>query len=236
MIIGILQCDQIHHQLIAQHGYYVEMFVKLFHQIDPSIEFQLYDVEQGQFPDTIDAADAYLITGSRHGVNDGFAWINALEDYVRQLHSMQKKIIGICFGHQLIAKALGGTVIKAPQGWQVGISTNRLVQKKAWISPHLEEFKLLVSHQDQVVKLPPGAELLAQNDFCPFYMLQIADTIFSVQGHPEFTKSYSRSLIETRETILGKERFEQGLNSLKEEPDNTLLAQWLINFLQIIRM
>lgn len=84
------------------------MFVDLLLSVVRDIEWVIYDVEHGEFPENKDEVHAYIITGSRHGVNDGHAWILQLEEFVRQLHAAQKKVLGICFGHQLIAKALGG--------------------------------------------------------------------------------------------------------------------------------
>ncbi|STX37818.1 glutamine amidotransferase-related protein [Legionella feeleii] len=232
MNLGLLQCDEVQEKFAPVHGRYPDMFARLLKKADPSLEFVVYDVRQGELPITIDTCDAYLITGSRHGVNDDLPWIRVLEDFVLQLNNAAKKVIGICFGHQLIAKALGGEVIKSPKSWGVGMSQNKMTQQKPWMIPQRDNFKLLVSHQDQVVTLPLNAEILAGSDFCPFYMLQFGDNLFTIQGHPEFTKAYSQALIEDRERILGKECYEQGLKSLQQDADDELIAQWIINFLR----
>ncbi|MCL9684693.1 glutamine amidotransferase-related protein [Legionella maioricensis] len=231
MNLGILKCDSVSDIFVAEHGQYTEMLAALLRPVAPSINFTVFDAEQGELPGDIHAADAYLITGSRHGVNDGFPWITQLEEFVRTLHAAQKKVIGICFGHQLIAKALGGKVIKSPKGWGVGMSQNTLVQFKEWMIPHQKTFNLLVSHQDQVVELPKQAEILASSDFCPFYMMQIGNHFFSIQGHPEFTKAYSRALMTSREDTLSEIEFERGMNSLEWHEDDGLIAQWIISFL-----
>ncbi|PWY56390.1 GMP synthase [Legionella qingyii] len=231
MNIGILQCDQVDPRLIEVHGTYSEMYIKLLHQEGPNLSFTVYDVRYDELPSHIDAADAYVITGSRYGVNDDLAWISALEEFIRRLHAARKKIIGICFGHQLIAKALGGKVIKSHQGWGIGMSVNKITQHKPWMSPSLGILNLIVSHQDQVVFLPEEAEVLAASDFCPFYMLQIGDNLLTVQGHPEFSKRYSQALIELRKNNLGKELAAQGLKSLQQHCDDKVFAKWVINFL-----
>lgn len=230
MNLGILQCGHVREQFVTEHGKYPDMFSRLLKQADPTISFTLYDTEHNELPASIDTCDAYLITGSRHCVNDGYSWINDLERFVRQLHAAQKKVIGICFGHQLIAKALGGKVIKSPNGWGVGMSKNKITQKKSWMNPTSEQFNLPMSHQDQVVELPPGTDIVASNDFCPFYMLQIGNNL-TVQGHPEFSKAYTQALIEFRKDILDTPRYEQGLKSLQWDKNDTLVAQWMINFL-----
>lgn len=231
MKIGILQCDEVHEKFIAEHGHYPDMFAALLHQADPSLTFEVYDIEHGEFPEEINAAEAYLITGSHHSVNDDFPWIANLEAFIRQLHLAKKKVVGICFGHQLIAKALGGKVIKSPKGWGIGMAKNQITHHKPWMNPPQDNLHLLVSHQEQVVELPSDAEVLASSDFCPFYLLQIKENLFTVQGHPEFSKGYSQALIEDRKDILGKERLEQGLMSLTMDLDSDLFAKWIVNFL-----
>lgn len=232
MNIGILQCDEVLEKFIAEHGKYSSMYTKLLHKTNLSLTCTVYDVEKGELPAHIDAADAYLITGSRHGVNDGLPWIAKLEGFIRQLDIAKKKVIGICFGHQLIAKALGGKVIKSPKGWGIGISINKIRLQKSWMRPLKEELNLIVSHQDQVMELPLGAEVLASSDFCPFYMMQIRENFFTVQGHPEYSKAYSQALIEDRKDIYDKELTRQGLKSLELDVDDSLLAKWIGNFLR----
>jgi GMP synthase-like glutamine amidotransferase len=230
--LGILKCDNVSDIFVAEYSQYPDMFANLLRPIDPTIDFTIFDVEHGEWPADIHAADAYLITGSRHGVNDGFVWINQLEEFIRTLYKAQKKVIGICFGHQLIAKALGGKVVKSPNGWGVGMSQNQIIQHKKWMTPYQKEVNLIVSHQDQVVELPQSAEVLATSDFCLYYMMQIGTNFFTVQGHPEFTKGYSKALMLSREDILGEKECEKGIKSLDLREDDALIAQWIMNFLK----
>jgi GMP synthase-like glutamine amidotransferase len=231
MNLGILKCDSVSDIFVAEHGQYPEMFSSLLRSVDFNPQLTVFDVEHGELPTHINAADAYLITGSRHGVNDGFPWIAQLEEWVCSLYAAQKKVIGICFGHQLIAKALGGKVIKSSKGWGVGMSQNTVVQVKDWMKPQQTSFNVLMSHQDQVVHLPQHAEVIARNDFCPFYMLQINNHFLTIQGHPEFTKAYSRALMISREDTVTELEFERGMQSLELHNDANLVAQWIINFL-----
>ena len=230
MNLGILQCAQVQEKFAPQHGQYPDMFIKLLKQIDSTLSFTSYNVENAQLPAQINSCDAYLITGSHHGVNDDLPWLPKLLEFICQLHVAQKKVIGICFGHQLIAKALGGRVSKSPNDWSIGMSTNQITQQKFWMTPTCKQFNLLVSHQDQVVELPPGAEILASNATCPIYMMQLGNNL-SVQGHPEFSHAYSKALIESRKSILDPLCYEQSLQSLRLNHDNLLIAQWIINFM-----
>lgn len=231
MIIGILQCDQVETELITQYGTYPEMFVRLLQQAEANLTYTIYDVRRGELPKSIDAADAYLITGSRYSVNDNLPWISKLEGLVRSFYESRKKIIGICFGHQLIAKTLGGKVIKSPKGWGIGMSINKIIEQKPWMSPALMKLHLYVSHQDQVVVPPIEAEVLAASDFCPFYMFRIRDNFLTIQGHPEFSKAYTQALMMKRKKMYSNELFEYGLKSLEQTCDAEVFARWIINFL-----
>ena len=233
MNIGILKCDRVSDLFVSEHGQYPEMFTALLRPADPTIEFTLFDAERGELPTDIHTVDAYLITGSRHGVNDGFPWITQLEEFVRTLHAAQKKVIGICFGHQLIAKALGGKVIKSPKGWAVGMSQNRVVKEKEWMSPAKKEFNILVSHQDQVVELPMEAELLASSDFCPFYMMQVGSHFFTIQGHPEFTADITTEVIQSRANsgIFKADQAQDALSRANNEHDGVSIGVTFLKFL-----
>lgn len=233
MKIGILKCDQVNDLFAAKYGQYPEMFANLLRPAQPDLEFIVFDAVQGDLPADIDIVDAYLITGSRYGVNDGADWINNLEQFVRILHDSRKKIVGICFGHQLIAKALGGEVVTSPKGWGVGVTQNEIIHEKEWMTPFQKQINLLVSHQDQVVERPDDAEVIAGSDFCPNYMMQIGTHVLTIQGHPEFTKPYAHELMKSREKIINKKTLDQGIQSLELSEDDSLIAQWIINFLKV---
>lgn len=232
MNLGILNCDRVSDVFAIRYGQYPQMFATLFQPVAPKMIFTVFNVLQGELPKDIHDADAYLITGSRHGVNDGYPWIDALEEFVRSLHKTQKKLIGICFGHQLIAQALGGKVIKSQNGWGVGVLQYQVVCHKQWMNPAQDQFNLLASHQDQVVILPPEAQLLARSDFCPNYMMQIGNTMLTVQGHPEFTKAYAENLMHSREDSIEKDVMTKAMQSMALKHEHRLMAQWIINFLQ----
>lgn len=234
MKIGILLCDRVALPLRARHGDYPEMYSSWLSQASPAFSYVFFDAEQGELPKNPNVCDAYLISGSRHSVNHGERWMGALESFVRQLHAHQKKLIGICFGHQLIAKALGGKVSRALNGWGVGVSVNAITQSMPWMTPGCDTINLLVSHSEQVTELPKSSILLASSDFCPYYLLQIEQHILTVQGHPEFTKNYARDLINLRRKELPAARYQQGIQSLKLNTDGEIMAKWIWNFFRSI--
>ncbi len=231
MIIGILKADSVLEQFQPAHGDYPDMFVEVLGSGDTDIEFRVYDVEQGHYPLDLDECDAYIITGSKKSVYDDESWIRRLEEFVRELDQHRKKVLGICFGHQLIAQALGGEARLAEGGWCVGIHHNEVVSTQEFMIPQIPGFSLISSHRDQVTRLPRGAELLASSEFCPNAMFGIGDHILTIQGHPEFQKPYSRDLIEMRQEILGREKADAGIRSLDAELDREVVSQWILKFL-----
>ena len=232
MKIGILQCDSTRAQFRAEHSDYPEMFMSLFKSVDPEMDFKKYDVQLEQYPESPEECEVYLITGSRYSVYDEEPWIQKLEKYVLELHERKFPMLGICFGHQMIARALGGKTEAAEQGWGVGVQNYRTVSSHAWIEPALEQFSLLASHMDQVTKLPEGAELIAESDFCPYAAYRIADHVLTFQAHPEFQKSYSKALLNHRKKILGPKVFEAGIKSLEGKIQPNQITHWMLNFLR----
>lgn len=181
-------------------------------------------------PQSLDECDGYVTTGSRHSVYDDIPWIERLKEFVRDLNGAQKKLVGICFGHQLIARALGGTIEKSDKGWAVEVSFTQIDRRKPWMEPFQPELDLVVSHQDQVSHLPAGIEVLASSQFCPYYMLQQGNHFMSVQGHPEFSKNYSYALMDGRRKPIPANRIREGMISLSADVDDRLMFQWIINF------
>ncbi|QTF93752.1 GMP synthase [Halomonas sp. BM-2019] len=235
MLIGLLQCDDVAPELIGRHGNYPTMFQRLFQRVDPDVRFRVWRCLDGEIPTDPDAVDAWMTTGSKFGVNDGHPWVDELAAFIRLLWRHGKPLVGICFGHQLIARALGGAVEKSARGWGVGISFNRVGERAEWMRPWQEALDLVVSHQDQVVTLPEGARVLAGSPFCPAYLMQIGDHFLGVQGHPEFARPYSADLMALRRAAIGEERVREGLASLAAAADDELMARWILNFIHHAR-
>ncbi|MDP5208608.1 MULTISPECIES: gamma-glutamyl-gamma-aminobutyrate hydrolase family protein [unclassified Microbulbifer] len=232
MKIGVLKTDDVRKELVDEFGEYPEMFADLLRSQDPALAFSTYEVQHGHYPDRIDEVDAYLITGSKAGVYDHKDWISPLMDFVRKLHEAKKPTIGICFGHQLIAQALGGKTCKSDKGWGLGVHTYEMQETPSWMSEPMAKFSLLVTHQDQVETLPPGGRVLASSEFCPMAMLQVDDHMLSFQAHPEFSKPYSHSLMELRREAFGEALVEKGQISLQNDIHENVVAKWMLEFLR----
>jgi len=231
MKLGILKTDAVRPEWVPEFGEYPDMFIALLAQEDPDLEYVVYDVERGQYPVDIDEVDAYLITGSKSGVYEDKPWIIELMAFVRELHRRHKKLVGICFGHQLVAQALGGKTEKSPKGWGVGLHTHRFTTTPPWHDQVDLELDILVSHQDQVVEVAKDAKVLASSDFCENAVCQIGDHILTFQGHPEFQPDYAREIMQFRRDMIGEEAYTTGMDSLREAHEGHRVARWILNFL-----
>jgi GMP synthase-like glutamine amidotransferase len=221
MRVGLLMCDHVDDRFRDIAGDYDEMFVTLLGpRAEGDVEFVVYDVVAGELPASTKECDGWLITGSRASAYDDEAWIHALSAFVRDLHAAHAPTVGICFGHQLLAHALGGRVEKAASGWGVG----------AHFVDGEVPGRLLFMHQDQVVELPAGAEVLGASAHCPVAMFSF-DSMVGVQGHPEFSVAFEQALIDAREARIGADATTAALASLQEPTDEDAVARWLLRVL-----
>ena len=232
MHIGILKTDAVRPEWVPDFGEYPDMFIRLL-QADPSVSFSVWDVEEGCHPNEteIDSIDGFIITGSKSSVYDDKQWIRDLEALIQKLHAKRKKMVGICFGHQIIAKALGGEVSKSDKGWGVGIHTYDL-DNVPFAGADDGQLKLVVSHQDQVHELPPGARNVVSNAHCENAGFVIGDHIFTLQGHPEFIDEYSEVIMALRYDMIGADRVAEGRASLQQhDHEGDRVASWMLSFL-----
>lgn len=231
MLLGILQCDSVLTELQGTFGDYPDMFRQLLATAEPAFEYRVYDLTKSNLPASVEECGQWLITGSKWSVYDDAAWIHHARNFVVSLHQARQPTVGICFGHQLIADALGGKVEKARQGWRVGVHTADILETPPWMKPAARRLALLFSHQDQVTSLPPEASILASHSLSPYDMLQIGDHMLTFQGHPEFSKAYSRTMMERRRKKLGEQTFKSGMASLTQRTHAEIAAQWIARFL-----
>ncbi|HCU91076.1 MAG TPA: GMP synthase [Gammaproteobacteria bacterium] len=233
--LGLLACDFVPDDLRDRFDDYPVMFGAAVASVDVDVEWRVYRVFDKELPGEIDECDGYITTGSRSGAYDKDAWILLLEKFIQRLIGSQTPLVGICFGHQVIAQALGGLVKKSEKGWGIGIQRHTIEDSidRAWMNPTMEQFTIPVCHQDQVTSLPVGARLLASNGHCENFMVQFNDTMLGMQGHPEFDPNYIEVLLELRSKIITGEVREDALRSLSREHNNTIIMQWITNFLGV---
>jgi len=230
MIIGLLQCDHISPEFQHLIPDYTAAFRDLFAKYAPDITLRVYDVCHGELPQSIDECAGYITTGSKYSVYDDVPWIHQLAEFVRQAYAQRAKFVGICFGHQMLAFALGGTVAKSDHGWGIGTKPVTLTHSKDWMQPEQHEYRLLLSHQDQVLTLPDGAELLGGNEHCPISMFGMGDSMLGIQAHPEFTPAYAKSLMDSRIERIGAETVQKAAATLNETTDEAVIVHWIEAF------
>lgn len=229
MKIGMLECDHVAEQLRHIAGDYREMFTDLFSRHAPQIDLEFFDVRNGEFPASVDVCDGYLTTGSRFSACDDEGWIRELKNFVRQLRDANTPFVGICFGHQILAEALGGKVWKAPQGWGIGIHGLKPVKFEDWMQPEQATCNLQHSHRDQVQRLPENGVLLGESDHCPVAMFRVGKKMIGIQGHPEFPAPYVEALVRGRTDLIGAELVNAA--NFSAPTDEAVITAWLAKFL-----
>lgn len=235
MKLNILLCDEFPGYLPEYIPSYVSMFTKLFDSLGKPMEYKVFRTLEGELPD-IDKLDndaVYLIPGCNLGAYDDIDWIKALLDWTRKAFDKGAKLMGVCFGHQLIAQALGGKVERSPKGWGIGLRESNIVDDEALKYFPEGKLRLLYNHHDQVVKLPEGATLISTSDFCPIESYRIGSQVMCFQGHPEYVAAYERHLLTDFADDEPLDTCKQAMNSLDGEPhQGRIVAKWVSEFIQ----
>lgn len=237
--IGILECDRPAEHLRERHGTYARMFERLFGAAAPDWQFRDYAAFQGELPASARECAGWLVTGSRHGVYDGLAWMEHLKGLLREAVDLGVPVAGICFGHQILAEALGGRVVKSGRGWGLGTQRYRMLSPPDWLSDEASEILTLNAvHQDQVVELPPGAEVIAASDFCPYAALLYDDRAISFQAHPEFGYEFQKALLDVlanERGVISAEHARETAAALDEAAvaaDAARVARWVVRLFE----
>lgn len=230
--LAILDADILYDSLRPRYQCYGKMFSDLLSATGAQWELKIFSVINGEYPEDGENFDAFLITGSKF---DSFAetpWIVQLRDYIFQLYTQRKPMLGICFGHQVLAHALGGTAGRSDAGWGLGVMQYQIKETLPFIDSG-EDIALIVSHQDQVQALPPGAATVLSNDFCQYAAFQIPRNVLAIQGHPEFTVEYASDLLKIREESLPAEDVARARDTLSQlAPQGVRAANWMKGFVE----
>ena len=229
-MIGLLNCY--HFDLTP--GHYQETYepicMNYLKKIMPQETIKTYQVAQNEFPKNVDECKGWILTGSPASAYEDEPWVRSLLAFIKKAEHEKVKMLGICFGHQVIAQALGGRVEKSNKGWGIGVRSFSINKKAPWMTKDFDECSLLFSHQDQVTKLPDGATILASDPFCPIQMYCIDEHVFCLQGHPEFTREYALKRYKERETQYKPETFRRAINELELPTDELIVGKWIKEF------
>lgn len=235
MKIGILATGITPDELLNQYGTYADMFVELFAQVEQDFTYEVFDVRDGVFPGSPQQCEGWVITGSKFNVDENRDWMLKLKQLILEIDETGRPLLGICFGHQIIAEAFGGKVEPYEGGWGVGLHSYRLIGDNGFISGNEERFTISAMHRYQVTEKPEGARVFAESSFCKYAGLQYGENILTLQAHPEFNLSYEAELVSLRKgTVIPDTVAEAGLKGLRVEAaatDSAKVASWMSVFM-----
>lgn len=199
----------------------------------PGWDFSIFRVSEDHWPaDDAPAPDAWLVTGSPASVHDDRPWIRRLLLLLASLHARRRPMVGLCFGHQALATALGGRVGDSPGGWRVGTAPLPLARPQPWMQPGQAALTLYAVHNEQVLALPPGAEIVGGDDFCPVGAMAVDHHVFSTQYHPEFSEAFMTDVLQALGGELPEPLLAAGRRQIAQPADGALLMRWIAQFLQ----
>ena len=232
MNLAIIETGLVPEPLRGRFRPYPEMFATMLARHGARIAPDFVPVLEGApLPDP-DGLDAVLITGSPAGVYDPLPWMDPLRNFIRRAHERGTKMVGICFGHQIIADALGGDVRKSEKGWGLGRHVYEVLPDHPHFVPGVDKLAIACSHQDQVIMPPPMAKVILRSAFAPNAGLSYAGgNILSFQPHPEFEDDYSKALIDLRRGKVSEDVIEAAHDSMKTRSDSAILSHAISRFL-----
>ncbi len=208
-------------------------FATLLGAVRPGWAFESFKVFENDFPERPEDFDGFLVTGSPASVNDGTKpWIARLFAFLRARHGEKRPLFGACFGHQAIAKALGGAVGPNPGSCALGITETRFHKRKPWMEPAREAFGLYSANYEQVTALPPGAEAVASDSVCPAASFIIGDHVFTTQYHPEMKPDFVADMIDHMVDDVPPEVIAKGRADLSRAAEGPAFAEWMARFFE----
>lgn len=236
MKIGILATGITPDELLGKYGSYSDMFVQLFNQAERNFEYEVFDVRDGVFPESVQQCDGWIITGSKFNVDEDRDWMRQLKALILEIDAAAKPLVGICFGHQIIAEAFDGKVEAFDGGWGVGLHSYELVGDYDFIENAPAGFTISAMHRYQVTAKPANAQVFAASDFCRYAGLIYGEKIITFQAHPEFNLDYETELVDLRKgAVIPDETADAGLETLRKQgaaTDSLVVAKWMAKFLE----
>lgn len=232
MKLTIIETGYVPEALRARFKSYPDMFSTMFARHGGGMTTDFVPILKGApLPDPA-GLEAVLITGSPAGVYDDLPWMNPLRDFIRRAYGKRTKMVGICFGHQIVADALGGKVRKSEKGWGLGRHTYEVVPSRPHFVPGVASLSVACSHQDQVITPPPSARVVLRSDFAPHAGLLYGNgAVLTFQPHPEFEDDYASALIDLRRGKVAEDTLEAAHRSMKTPSDSAVLARAISAFL-----
>ncbi|MFM7335211.1 MAG: type 1 glutamine amidotransferase [Tabrizicola sp.] len=231
MHIAVLATNTDDSAFAARHPRDVEKFRMLLHGVRPGWQVTAFDLPKGEFPEGVQGFDGFLIGGSPSSVHDEDAWIERLFAVIREAYAAGKPLAGACFGHQAIAKALGGTVGPNPGPFVLGTALTVVTSPAPWMEP-VGSFRLAAAHGEQVTVLPKGGEVVGVTPGCPAACYRIGGQVFATQYHPEMTPGFLAALVEEFAPHFPAVVGEAAKTSLPLGTEGPRFAEWIARFFE----
>ncbi|MDY0249279.1 MAG: type 1 glutamine amidotransferase [Pseudomonas sp.] len=228
--IGLLLCGNVHAALQPVFGSYEHCLINKLQLHGRHVEIKVWRAWQNELPYSVAEADAYVVSGSPASVLDREYWIDLLGAFIRRAHSANRRLLGICFGHQMIHHALGGKVARASTGWGLGVYSIQLYHKITSLAS-CESIALFAMHRDQVIVPAEGFDHLGGNAFCPYYLLSHTDNILTIQGHPEFTRHFFDAFLTVTATQFDANTVTNARLSMQKNDDSDVICGVINRFL-----
>lgn len=234
MKLTIIETGQAPDAIRDQFPDYPDMFRQMFDAVDAGIECETVSIVRGAALPDPERLEAVIYTGSPAGVYEDHPWIPPLMQFIRASAEARLPQVGICFGHQAMAEALGGKVEKSDKGWGVGRHRYDILSAPGWVGAAPPEMAVAVSHQDQVILKPAAADIVARSGFTEYAGLSYRGfPALSFQCHPEFEPDFAAALYSARRgKTLAEDEAEAAVASLQGACDRRFLASWIASFLK----
>ncbi len=232
MKINVILCDIFEDLMPFEDISYNSMIEDAFKSVNKNIKLEFFEAFARDLPEIIEEDDIFLIPGSRYEAYGDAPWLVELRHFIQDLHEQKAKMIGICFGHQVIAEALGGRVEKAVAGFGLGIREADLINPQHAMRFKNGKLSILNYHEDQVVIIPPEAELLAGSSFCPVEAYTVGKHIICTQGHPEYDTNYMKYLLKNHAKNVSEINKMKALKTLSKPSNSREIISYILDFLE----
>ena len=209
-----------------------QKFRVLLQPENPAARLEAFYVSKGEFPGRVDAYDGFLVTGSPCSVHEGHDWIARLADLAREAAARGRRVVGSCFGHQLLAKTFGGEVGQNECGWLIGNFVVHITRHCDWMRPAAAMTGMFHFNQERVTRLPPGAQAFARIDEYADFGFTLGDHVMSFQGHPEQSRLSMRNFLDTTPGLSSEQCARAADNIAAATPDARIWSAWMMRFFE----
>ena len=232
MKLGLIQCDYVPTLLQSSFKDYPVMFEKAFNQCDPDLDWTVIDICGGNHDVDVQDFDGFIISGSRSSVNDPKLWIEELLNLIKRIIEREVPLVGLCFGHQAIAKSLGGLVSKSKTGWNIGCVPVELTAAGKNILNVAQHSYLYAFHQDNVETLPENARLIGSTEICENFIVEFKKGVIGFQGHPEFDVTYMQGLLDINIANLDDSKLNSVAATLRKASHSDAVRRFIIQYIK----